>query len=125
MNISKKLSTDGTTGENGTVQASAGGQNMLSLAVCKDVLNTGSLRYDDGEILLIRDFLYRLAGIAEMQCLAQSERAVIPNCNQNQLNNEKSVFVYPVSTGGRRGSNRKRPATAGRKTTGILPGASA
>jgi hypothetical protein len=46
----------------------------LPLAKCREILNSGELKYSDEEIITIRDYLYRLAAIAAEQLETENEQ---------------------------------------------------
>jgi hypothetical protein len=47
---------------------------MLPLAKCREILNNDELLYTDEEIIIIRDYLYRLAAIVAEQVETENEQ---------------------------------------------------
>jgi len=62
----------------------------LSLAKCKTALNRGGVIYSDSEIIMIRDFLYRLAELDYEVFLKMKNREMdFENEKQNEAENSE------------------------------------
>lgn len=70
---------------------------MLSLEVSTNILNQHGITYTDDEILIIREFMYRLAEItaAYYQRLIENSSKII-TLNQNNQDETKSI---PIRSG--------------------------
>ena len=53
-------------------------ENRLSIARCREILNTNGQNYTDEEIIAIRDFLYAFAGWADEHHNHQEDSKVLP-----------------------------------------------
>lgn len=60
---------------------------MVTLELCKKILNSGKRKYTDSEIKEIREFLYRMA---ELQIESEKEKAII---NKKKREYEKCNII--------------------------------
>lgn len=66
---------------------------MLTLARCREILNSGEVKYSDEEVIKVRDYLYRLAAIVSEQLEIENEQAKIILLTERK-NNEYAQSDY-------------------------------
>ena len=70
-------------------------EEKISLQKCREILHKKELKYTDDEIVLIRDFMYKIAGITFAEYCDNKETAVIIPLseNTNDTNHEESHYL--------------------------------
>lgn len=71
-----------------------GCEERLPLAKCREILNSGEVKYSDAEVIKIRDYLYQLAAIASQQMDLEGQQAKVISLSEHKNTiNEKSDYL--------------------------------
>ena len=66
---------------------------MLPIAKCREILNSDEVKYSDEELIIVRDYLYRLAAIVSEQLETENELAKVISLTEHK-NNEYAQSNY-------------------------------